>query len=97
MQKTARQRLLDAADPAAARLVRALDSLDERVAIKAAQLVLDRAGCHPAQTVQIEDHRAELARLLGVRRGSCRKSELGPASVARLLADLKARGPQPPA
>jgi hypothetical protein len=53
VKRTARQRLLEAADPAAARLVKALESEDERAAIAAAKLILDRAGLHPTQTVEL--------------------------------------------
>ena len=53
VKRSARERLLEAADPAAARLVRALESEDERAAIRAAQIILDRAGLHPTQAVEL--------------------------------------------
>lgn len=53
VKRSARERLLEAADPAAARLVRALESEDERAAIRAAQIILDRAGLHPTQGVEL--------------------------------------------
>jgi hypothetical protein len=53
VKHSARQRLLDAADPAAARLVRALESADERAAIRAAQVILDRAGLGPKSAVEL--------------------------------------------
>lgn len=53
VKQSARARLLEAAAPAAARLVKALGSEDERAAIQAAKLILDRAGLHPAQTVEL--------------------------------------------
>jgi hypothetical protein len=53
VKRSARERLLEAADPAAARLVRALESEDERAAIRAAQIILDRAGHHPTQAVEL--------------------------------------------
>jgi hypothetical protein len=46
----ARQRLLEAADPAAARLVELLDSEDESVRLRAACALLDRAGLGPTTT-----------------------------------------------
>jgi hypothetical protein len=49
----ASERLLEAADPAAARLLRALESEDERAAIRAAQIILDRAAFHPTQAVEL--------------------------------------------
>lgn len=53
VKRSARERLLEAADPAAARLVKALESVDERAAIKAAQLILDRAGIGPMSAVEL--------------------------------------------
>jgi len=53
VKRSARERLLEAADPAAARLVRALESEDDRAAIRAAQIILDRAGLHPTQAVEL--------------------------------------------
>ena len=69
-QHSARQRLEEAADPVAARLVKlALETADERVLVMAATAVLDRGGCHPTQAVRFESPdaaKAALARLLGV-------------------------------
>jgi len=42
-----------AADPAAARLGRALESDDERSAIRAAQIILGRTGLGPAAAVEV--------------------------------------------
>lgn len=52
VKKVARERLLEAADPAAARLVELLESDDEQVALRAATALLDRSG-HGPQTKQI--------------------------------------------
>jgi hypothetical protein len=55
VQAAARRRLLEAADPAAARLVELLESDDESVALRAAQAILDRAGMGPSSTqVQVD-------------------------------------------
>lgn len=51
VRKSAHERLLEAADPAAARLVRALQSSDERVALAAARAILDRSGHGAASSV----------------------------------------------
>lgn len=52
VQKAARDRLLDAADPAARRLVELVDSDDEAVALRAATALLDRSG-HGPTTKQV--------------------------------------------
>jgi hypothetical protein len=55
VQRSARQRLLEAADPAAARLVQLLESDDEAIAVRAATALLDRAGHGPSSTqVQLD-------------------------------------------
>lgn len=50
--KKARERLLDAADPASAKLRELLDSDDEAVALRAATAILDRSG-HGPTTKQV--------------------------------------------
>ena len=45
----ARQRIMEAADPAAARMVELMESLDERISLAASRDLLDRAG-HKAPT-----------------------------------------------
>lgn len=52
-KRSARERLLEAADPAAARLVRAIEDADPKVAITACRLVLDRAGHGPTSTLEL--------------------------------------------
>ena len=54
VKDAARQRLLAAADPAAARLVELLDSDDERVRLGAIKDLLDRSGLKPPTEVKIE-------------------------------------------
>lgn len=49
------RRLLEAADPAAARLAKiALESEDERVAVSAIKELLERAGVGEAQRIAVE-------------------------------------------
>ena len=50
VKNKARQRIMEAADPAAARLVELMESQDERISLAAARDLLDRAG-HKAPTV----------------------------------------------
>lgn len=52
-KRTARERLLEAADPAVARLVKLLEAEDETVAIRAAVAVLDRAGFGPRSSLAL--------------------------------------------
>jgi len=66
VKKSGGDRLLEAADPAAARLVKALESKDERVAIKASGMILDRAGYAPSRRIEIEDSDQVLAKALGI-------------------------------
>ena len=54
VQKAARQRLLEAADPAAARMIELLYSDDERIAFGAAKDLLDRSGNKWPTEVKIE-------------------------------------------
>lgn len=55
VRNAARRRLLEAADPAAARLVELLDAEDEAVQLRAATALLDRAGHGPSSTqVQVD-------------------------------------------
>ena len=48
------QRLLDAADPAAARLVQLVGSKDERIGLAAARDLLDRLGHKAPTEIKIE-------------------------------------------
>lgn len=70
--RNARQRLLEAADPAAAALVELLKSDDENVRLRAITTLLDRAGHAPGVKVgQLEDDTAvneEIERLLTTHR-----------------------------
>jgi hypothetical protein len=64
VKQAARRRLLEAADPAAARLVQLLDSPYEAIAVRAATALLDRSGHGPSSTqVQVDggqvDYRIE--------------------------------------
>jgi hypothetical protein len=55
VRDAARRRLLEAADPAAARLVELLDSPDPAIQVRAAVALLDRAGHGPSSTqVQVD-------------------------------------------
>lgn len=66
VREAARRRLLEAADPAAAELVRlALDSLDDRVRLQACRDILDRADIRELVSPSITDEwiDAEIARL----------------------------------
>jgi hypothetical protein len=55
VKRAARQRLLEAADPAAARLAQLVDSEDEAIALYASKALLDRAGYGPSSTqVQVD-------------------------------------------
>ncbi len=51
----ARRRLLEAADPAAARLVELMASDDERIGLRAARDILDRAGLAAHARVEIPE------------------------------------------
>lgn len=53
VQNAARRRLLEAADPAAAELVKLLDSPDEQIRLRAATALLDRSG-HGASSTQVQ-------------------------------------------
>jgi hypothetical protein len=50
VQRKAAERLRDAADTAAARLVELVGSPDEQIAVRAVQLLLDRTGHGPTGT-----------------------------------------------
>lgn len=54
VKNAAKQRLLDAADPAAKRLVELLDSDDERIRLGAIRDLLDRAGLKPPTEIKGE-------------------------------------------
>lgn len=62
-KKTARQRLLEAAEPAVKRLVQAIRSDDERNAIKASAIILDRAGFHPTRSLEVSGQNGEPIKL----------------------------------
>ena len=49
VRNRARQRIMEAADPAAARMVQLIDSDDERISLAASKDLMDRAG-HKAPT-----------------------------------------------
>ena len=53
-QRSARQRLMELAEPAVEALRVALESDDIRAIIRAAQIVLDRTGYGPSQHVEVE-------------------------------------------
>ena len=50
----ARQRIMEAADPAAARMVELIDSDDERISLAASKDLMDRAGHKAPTEVKIE-------------------------------------------
>ena len=54
VKNSAMQRLLDAADPAAARLVQLVSSKDERIGLAAARDLLDRLGHKAPTEIKIE-------------------------------------------
>ncbi len=54
-RRSARQRLMELAEPAVEALRVALESDDIRAIIRAAVVVLDRTGHHPRQHVEVED------------------------------------------
>lgn len=54
MQRSARQRLAELAEPAVEALATALTSGDLNAVIKTAIAVLDRCGYHPSQKVEVE-------------------------------------------
>ena len=54
-QKSARERLASLAEPAIDALKRALEDGDISATIRAAQLILDRTGFHPTQTITGEN------------------------------------------
>lgn len=55
VQKAARDRLLEAADAAAARLAELVESPDEQIAVRAATALLDRTGYGPQSTTINKD------------------------------------------
>lgn len=59
----AKQRLLMMVEPAFEMLVKAMESDDIRSGVKAAEIILDRAGFGPKSTVMVEDNRDNLANL----------------------------------
>jgi hypothetical protein len=52
--RSARERLLEAADPAAAALIKLLRSDDEAIVERAARAILDRAGHGASSSVEVE-------------------------------------------
>ena len=55
VKRSARQRLMELAEPAVEALRMALESEDIRAIVRAAIAVLDRTGHHPRQRVEVED------------------------------------------
>ena len=93
VKRSARERLLEAADPAAARLVRALESEDDRTAIRAAQIILDRAGLHPRQPADHERRDDSDGAGLQPVRLHRSKSIAEPAMVGRSCRNAEPRAP----
>lgn len=85
----AAERLLEAADPAAARLVKALEDENPAVAIKAAQLVLDRAGLGPGSKLELSGEVETGPPMLDF-------DKLRPETRRMLLEDLERDAPHPP-
>lgn len=71
VQAKAKQRIMEAADPAAAKMVELMESLDERISLAAARDLLDRAGFKAPTEVKIEsvDAAAKILREELERRG----------------------------
>ena len=63
VRNKARQRIMDAADPAAARMVELMASLDERISLAASRDLLDRAGHKAPTEIAILSDEALLAAL----------------------------------
>ena len=63
VRNKARQRIMDAADPAAARMVELMASLDERISLAASRDLLDRAGHKAPTEISILSDEALLAAL----------------------------------
>jgi hypothetical protein len=59
----AKKRLLAMVEPAFQVLLDAMQSQDENVAVRAAKIVLDRAGFGPQSKVVVQDDREDLSRL----------------------------------
>lgn len=67
-KRSAKERLAELVEPALEGLYTALKSGEIPSIVKAAQVVLDRTGFHPSQTVkmEIDNPREQLAKLLDV-------------------------------
>ena len=63
VKNRARQRIMEAADPAAARMVELMASLDERISLAASRDLLDRAGHKAPTEISILSDEALLAAL----------------------------------
>ena len=61
MQNAARMRLLYLVEPAMRIIGKLLDSMDENIQLKAAQILLDRAGFHPHATLEIKEQPQDLS------------------------------------
>lgn len=61
----AKRQLMCMLEPAFAALMRAMDSDDMKSAVRAAEIILDRAGFGPKATLEIEDTRDNLANTSG--------------------------------
>jgi len=67
VKRLATQRLEDLVDPAIKRLGSAIkQTADLPTSVRASQIVLDRTGHHPKQTIEVEDPDNIFARILGV-------------------------------
>jgi hypothetical protein len=63
MQNAARMRLLYLVEPALRVLNKAMAGADQNLAVKAAQIILDRSGFHPHATLEIEEKPVDLSNL----------------------------------
>jgi hypothetical protein len=63
MQQAARMRLLYLVEPALRVLNKSMASSDENIRLKAAQILLDRAGFHPHATLEITESKEDLSQL----------------------------------
>ena len=62
-KKQAKMRLLAMVEPAFAVLIDAMQSQDEAIAVRAAKIVLDRAGFGPSSKVVVQDEREDYSNL----------------------------------
>lgn len=82
----ARKRLMMLVEPAFEMLIKAMESNDMKSGVRAAEIILDRAGFGPKATLQIQDERDNLANL-STEELQARAERL--AARARLLAEQK--------